>query len=267
MRKKSIIAGSIFIILFWPASFLWPKTLNFSIENSPYLIEKTLIVEKNDVFTAEPGVVIEMAKNAKIIIKGKIDICGYPKGGEVIFKAVGPYQNYHKGFWGGIVIKSKEKNKISYAVIQHSRVGIKIEKGAFAEITNNIITQNKTGVKIENAKNFILRRNSFLGNFTDIEAENSSGKIDGNFFQGSLVVIKLKNAYPEIENNYIKQAYKDALLCDNAKSLKLGKNWWGSSKKEKVKSLIIQEGEGAVSFEPFLKKAPDLRQVGVDLKE
>jgi hypothetical protein len=63
-------------------------------------------VKKWDTFTVESGVVIELAKDASVIIEGRINIAGYPRGGEVIFKAVDPSQNYNKGFWQGVIIHS-----------------------------------------------------------------------------------------------------------------------------------------------------------------
>lgn len=266
MRK--IARELIFLFLFFLAyPYSYGRQIKLTVDNSPYYIPQRFVVKEADTLTAEPGVVIEMGKDASLIVEGKIDICGYPKGGEVIFKAARPYQNYHKGYWSGIIIKSPRKNRLNYVVVQHARTGIELEEGASAEIANNIITQNKSGLKAKGAKELIVRRNSFLGNFTDIELENTSAKIANNFFQGSLVGIKLDEAYPKIEGNYFKKVYKYALAADNEKELKLGKNWWGYGDKEEIKHLISQEGKGAIYFEPFLEKAPDLTEVGVDLKE
>ena len=262
--RKGIVA--IFFI-FLAFSRCQAETIKFLIEDSPYCIRRDLVIEEGDIFTAEPGVVIEMAKDASIIVEGRIDISGYPKGGEVIFKAVGPPQNYHKGFWHGIIIKSKEKNLIQYAVIQHSKIGIKLAKGSCANLSNNIITQNKTGIRAEGAKELFIARNTFLGNFTDIELYNTAGIIKNNFFQGSLIAIKLNAAYPQIKDNYFKQVYKTALEADNGRDFHCGENWWGSANTEKIQDLISQKGKGRVNFEPFLEKAPDLKEAGVDLKE
>jgi hypothetical protein len=260
------------MFLFTSLSFLilpccWAETIAFLIEDSPYYVGQDLVIEKDQTFTAEPGVVIEIAKNVGIIVKGRINICGYPKNGAIIFKARGPHRNYHKGFWQGIVIKSGEKNSISYAVIQHSKVGIEAAKGSSVDITNNIITQNKTGVKAEGPGEFFIARNSFLGNFTDIEIADSAGSITRNFFQGSLIGIKLSQAYPKIENNYFKELHKYAVVSSNERALRLDKNWWGSADKEKIQGLIFEEGEGKINFEPFLREPPGLgEESSLDLK-
>ena len=263
MRKGIVTIFFIFLAF----SRCQAETIKFLIEGSPYCIRRDLVIKEGDIFTVEPGVVIEMAKDASIIVEGRIDISGYPKGGEVIFKAVGPPQNYHKGFWHGIIIKSKEKNVIQYAVIQHSKIGIKLVKGSCANLSNNIITQNKTGIRAEGAKELFIARNSFLGNFTDIELYNTASIIKNNFFQGSLIAIKLNAAYPQIKDNYFKQVYKTALEADNGRDFHCGENWWGSANAEKIQDLISQKGKGRVNFEPFLEKAPDLKEAGVDLKE
>lgn len=184
--RKNIIGIFLFMIMsifFLILSCSHAETIRFVIEDSPYYVHKDMVIKEGQTFTAEPGVAIEMAKDASIIIEGRIDISGYPRGGEVIFKAVGPSENYHKGFWKGIIIKSKEKNIISYMVIQHSKIAIEITGGSSADITNNIITQNKTGIKAEGVKELSVVRNSFLGNFTDIEIIDSTGSITRNFFR------------------------------------------------------------------------------------
>lgn len=259
--RKGIIAVILFLALFFlalPCSRA--DTIVFSIEGSPYYIQEDLIIKKGEALIAEPGAVIEMAKGAGIIIEGRLDISGYPKGSEVIFKSVGPHENYRKGFWKGIVIKSKEKNRINCAVIQHSNIGIEALKGSSVDITRNIITQNKTGIRAEEAEKISVAGNSFLNNFTDIEIAGRAGPITGNFFEGSLTGIALKQAYPKIEGNYFKQLHKYALVSHNARGLKLGENWWGCVDREKIGGLISSEGKGGVDFEPFLKKPPDLER-------
>jgi parallel beta-helix repeat protein len=254
-------------LLFLSLSYCSAETIKLVIENSPYLIKKDLIIKKHQTLAIEPNVVIEMAKDTSIIIEGRVEISGYPKGGGVIFKAEGPYPNYHKGFWKGVVIKSKQKNVINYAIVQHAKVGIEVQADSSLNITNNIITQNKTGVKLTDCQNVSISRNSFLSNFTDIDLENSGGKVVNNFFQGSLLCLKLKEGYSRIEDNFFKQVYKGIIESDNEKNLTLSKNWWGSADKDEIAAMILQQGDGAVIFEPFLEQAPDLSTVGVDLKE
>ena len=242
------------------------ETIKFLIEDSPYYVRQDLVIKEGQTFTVEPGVVIEMAKEAGIIIEGRIDISGYPKGGEVIFKAEGPPQNYHKGFWRGIIIKSKEKNVIQYAVIQHSKIGIELAKGSCANLTNNIITQNKTGIRAEGVKEFSIVRNSFLGNFIDIEIIDSAGSVEKNYFEDSLTALILKEGYPRIQKNFFKQVYKNLVECYNAKYLPAGENFWGSADEEEIKARIFQGGRGFFIFKPYLLEPPDLKEVGVDLK-
>lgn len=253
------LRGLIFMVLFFLAlSNCQAETIKFVVENSPYYIQKGLLVKKGDTFTVEPGVVIEMAKDASLIVEGKIDITGYFMGGEVIFKAVGPSGNYHKGFWKGIVIKSKEKNIIKYAVIQHSKIGIELVKGASANIANNIITQNKSGIKAVGVKELSIVGNSFLGNFIDIEATGSAGLLEKNYFEGSLTALSLKESYPRIQKNTFKQAHKNLVECYNEKDLLAGENFWGSADEIVIQGQMLQGGKGKFIFKPFLKEPPDL---------
>lgn len=87
--RKSIIVIFLFMSLFSLAalSCCRAETIGFLIEDSPYYIRQNLVIKEGQTFTAEPGVVIEMAKDARIIVEGRIDISGYPKGGEIVFKA------------------------------------------------------------------------------------------------------------------------------------------------------------------------------------
>lgn len=204
-----------------------------------------------------------MAKDASVIIEGKIDIVGYPSGGEVIFKASGPSQNYNKGFWKGIIIKSKEKNTIKYAVIQHSKIGIELIDDYPINITNNIITQNKTGIKAVGVKELSIAGNNFLGNFIDIEVTDSAGLIERNYFEGSLTALILKEGYPRIQKNSFKQVHKNLVECYNEKDLSAGENFWGSAGEE-IKGRILQGGKGKFIFKPFLKEPPDLGKAEKD---
>jgi len=144
-----------------------------------------------------------------------------------------------------------------------------------------------------------VARNIFLGNFVDIEMEESRGIIEKNYFDGSLTCVKLGESYPRILRNYFKQAYKNIIESNNKRDLAAGENWWGpakvnsikplgaaakngqqhqqvtekaSSKKKvlrsnSIKNFISEKGEGKIKFEPFLKKPPDLTDVGIDLME
>lgn len=257
--RKNIIAIFIFTLLFSFTLFdCQAEAIKFVIDNSPYYVPKDLLIKKGDTFTVEPGVVIEMAKDASVIIEGRIDMAGYPRGGEVIFKASGPSQNYNKGFWKGIIIKSKEKNAIKYAVIQHSKIGIELIEDASVSIVNNIITQNKTGIKAAGVKGLSITGNNFLGNFIDMEVTDSAGLIEGNYFEGSLTGLSLKEGYPRIQKNFFKQVHKNLVECYNEKDLLAGENFWGSAREEEIKGRILQGGKGKFIFKPFLKEPPDL---------
>jgi hypothetical protein len=265
--RKSIIVIFLFASLSFLALPCWgAETIAFVIEDSPYYLHQDLVIKEGEIFTAEPGVVIEMAKDASIIVEGRIDISGYPKGGEIVFKAQEPAQNYHKGFWKGIIIKSKQRNLISYCVIQHAKVGIEVKSDSSVNITSNIVTQNKTGIKAEEVKELSIVRNNFLSNFIDIELADSTGSIERNYFVGSLTCLRLKQGYPRIQRNFFKQAYKNIIESYNESELSAGRNFWGSADEELIKNRIFQGGKGKFIFKPYLLEPPDLRQVGVDLK-
>jgi|GEM_PF-1219964 len=267
MRRNAIVIF-LFVILFLLFSFYCQaEVIELVVEDSPYYIFKDLIIKEGQTFIIEPCVVINVAKNANMTIRGRIKASGYPRGGEVIFKAIGPHQNYHKGFWQGIIIESNQENIIEYTVIQHAKTGIEVRPGACANIINNIITQNKTGIITQQADKLSITRNSFLGNFSDIVLQETEGAVESNFFQGSLKAITLKESYPDISNNYFKQLRNSAIESYNKHNFRLGENWWGSADREEIKTLIIQKGGGRIIFEPFLEKMPDLRKAGVDLKE
>ena len=245
----------------------WAKAVELVVENSPYLVTGQLIIKKGDVLSAEPGVVLEMGKDAEIVIEGRVDISGYPKGGEVVFKVQGASGNAHKGFWKGIVVKSEENNLINYAIVQHAKTGITIVSGSSAKISNNIITQNKTGVKAGDTQDLYIARNSFLGNFTDIVMKESCSNVKKNFFQGSLTCLKLIESYPQVEGNYFEKAHKYVMESVNERDLVLRENWWGRGDRKGINDLISLEGKGKVHFDSFLKEPQPLNEVGVDLAE
>lgn len=234
-----------------------------AIENSPYIVYKDLIIKEGQTLSADPGVVIEVVKDISIIVEGRINLVGYPLGGQIVFKPVSPHQNYHKGFWNGIIIKSKDNNVITYAVIQHAKTGITLESGCVADISKNVITQNKTGMNIKDVKDFSVVRNTFASNFIDVECNDSNGLIEKNSFTGSLTSIKLTESYPMMRNNYFDKIYKYILESDNKKDLQLGENWWGTDDEEQIKKTISLEGKGDINFVPYLNKAPDLSDVGM----
>ena len=260
----ALITGFFFLV---SPTVGWARAVELVVEESPYLVTGQLIIKKGDVLSVEPGVILEMRKDASIIIEGMVDISGYPKGGEVIFKVHGSSENAHKGFWEGIIVKSGENNLINYAVIQHAKTGITIERGASVKIRNNIITQNKRGIKTGGAQDLSIIRNSFLGNFTDIEMKESHGKVKKNYFQGSLICLKLIESYPQVEGNYFKQAHKCIMEFNNDSDLTITENWWGRGDREGIKGLISLSGKGEVYFDTFLKEPQPLNEVGVDLGE
>jgi len=123
-KVVTVLSTGIFFFISLTAG--WTGAVELVVENSPYLVTGRLVIKKGDVLSAEPGVVLEMGQNAEIVIEGRVDISGYPKGGEIIFKVQGAPRNAHKGFWKGIIVKSKENNVINYAVIQHAKTGITV---------------------------------------------------------------------------------------------------------------------------------------------
>ena len=260
----ALIMGIFFLI---SPAVGWARAVELVVENSPYTVTGQLIIKKGDVLSAEPGVVLEMGKDAEIVIEGRVDISGYPKGGEVVFKVQGPSGNAHKGFWKGIVVKSRENNLINYAVIQHAKTGITVERGASVKIRNNIITQNKRGIKAGDVQDLSIVRNSFLGNFTDIEMKESHGNVEKNCFQGSLICLKLLESYPQVEGNYFKQAHKCIMEFNNDSDLTITENWWGRGDREGIKGLISLSGKGTVHFDSFLKEPLLREEVGADLAE
>ncbi len=264
-KAVTVLSTGIFFLITLTAG--WAGAVELVVEDSPYVVTGELVIKKGDVLSAEPGVVLEMRKDAEIVIEGRVDISGYPKGGEVIFKVQGPSENAHKGFWKGIIIKSGGNNLINYAVIQHAKTGITIARGASAKIKNTIITQNKKGIRAEGAQDLSIGRNTFLGNFIDIEMKESHGIVEKNYFDGSLTCVKLRESYPQIRKNYFKQAYKNIIESNNKRDLTAGENWWGVAEVTSIKNFISLQEEGTVKFEPFLKEPPDLSDVGVDLME
>jgi len=115
-------------------------------------------------------------------------------------------------------------------------------------------------------KEFSIVRNSFLGNFIDIEIIDSAGSVEKNYFEGSLTCLRLKQGYPRIQRNFFKQAYKNMIESYNESELQAGENWWGSADEEVIKNRISQRGKGKFIFKPYLLEPPDLKEVGVDLK-
>ncbi len=264
-KVVTVLSTGIFFLISLTAG--WTGAVELVVDNSPYLVTGRLVIKKGDVLSAEPGVILEMGKDAEIVIEGRVDISGYPKGGEVIFKVQGPSENAHKGFWKGIIVKSGENNLINYAVIQHAKTGITIARGASVKIHNNIITQNKKGIKAEGAQDLSIERNSFLGNFTDVEMKESGGIVFRNYFQGSLTCLRLLESYPHVQGNYFKQAHKYVMESYNERDLMITENWWGRGDREGIKGLISLEGKGKIHFDSFLKEPPDLSDVGIDLME
>jgi len=261
----TVLITGIFLLISLTAG--WSEAVELVVENSPYLVTGRLVIKNGDVLSVEPGVVLEMGRDAEIVIEGRVDISGYPKGGEVIFKVQGPSGSAHKGFWKGIVVKSRENNLINYAIVQHAKTGITIVSGSSVKILNNTITQNKIGVKAEGAQDLSIARNSFLGNFTDIEMKESYGNVKKNYFQGSLTCLKLLESYPQVEGNYFEQAHKYVMEFNNDSDLAITENWWGRGDRKRIKDLISLEGKGKVHFDSFLKEPQQLNEVGVDLAE
>ena len=108
-----IFAGSAIAQTILSGNLTCSKTLALS--GSPYYATSNIIVLNGCVLTVEPGVEIQMAENAHLIIRGKANFMG---------TAAQPIYIHAKDtIWGNILLDSTltQKSSFNYVVIENAR--------------------------------------------------------------------------------------------------------------------------------------------------
>ena len=112
----------------------------------PYIITGTLTVDIGKKFVLQPGVVVEFAASAQLVVNGTVVIHG-EAGNKVILEGI----NKEPGSWLGVAIRPDSKDSvIENAIIEWATNGVSVN-GTYALVQNNtILNFTGSGVRLSN---------------------------------------------------------------------------------------------------------------------
>ncbi|MBI4652203.1 right-handed parallel beta-helix repeat-containing protein, partial [Candidatus Desantisbacteria bacterium] len=207
MIKKSHVFAYCLLFISVMQTCIYANILEYSIKketklikkDSPYIIEKDLVIEKGATLIIEPGVIIKFAPNIgntknKIIVHGTLIAKG-EENNRIYFTS-----EYQKpGVWGGIIFiknDNREKSIIEYCQIEFSTCGV----GAFSsspDIVNNVFYSNEVAIVCEDYSSPKIFKNNLLQNGT---FRSVAGGISCAFYSS-----------PEIRDNSIEKTLGDGI--------------------------------------------------------
>ncbi|MBI4650761.1 right-handed parallel beta-helix repeat-containing protein, partial [Candidatus Desantisbacteria bacterium] len=190
----------------------------WSIKESPYFIENTLIIEKGATLIIEPDVKVIFKKissenKINLIVYGAINAVGQ-KNNNIVFTSDYPVS----GAWGGIIFENNDnqvKSEVSYCRIEYAACGIGCFKSS-PVIKNNIFSFNEVAIVCENRASPIIDNNFLTENgvFRSIPggiscALYSDPKITNNIIEKNKGYGICASTYsrPIISNNIIRQVW------------------------------------------------------------
>ncbi len=119
------------------------------LDNSPYVFENDITVDKHSVLVVEPGVVLQFAPGAGLYVQGQLVVAG-SRNSSVIFKSASSLPK--SGDWKGIFIATDSPTEIRHALISGAENGIVIENSTLNLETVIIEKTTSRGVYAKNSK-------------------------------------------------------------------------------------------------------------------
>jgi hypothetical protein len=189
------------------------------INDKPYLVFNSMLVDTNEVLTIEEGVIVHFHRNSRLYVAGSLVVNG-TKDYPVTFQGDRLEQLYRDipGQWDGLwLLPGSHDNRINYAIIKNGIIGIESDtlEGSGTptiEISNSIII-NMSAVGILGLGTTIKASNCVIGNCGQYAlALLIGGSYEfyhctianywGSFTTRSNPAVVLNNYYKDINDNY-----------------------------------------------------------------
>lgn len=163
-----------------PTTLACNETL--AILGSPYIVNSSITIQNGCKLTVNPGVVIKMAENTHLIVKGKVDFLG---------TASQPIHIQAKDtIWGNIFLDSTgtQKSTFKYVIIENARHSVTLNQEPAAiygyysslEIQNCYFKNNLRCISIYQCPNAIIKD-------CTLDSTNLGEKIHGQYCDGAVV--------------------------------------------------------------------------------
>lgn len=263
----------------------------WTLEKSPYIVKKSILVEENITLTIEPGVNILVDRGMApengvpganfIEVRGSLLANGTPSR-KIIFTS--SETNPQSRDWRGIIHENiKGVVEISYCDISYADVVSlnqvdkfnhnKVAYGGFGvmnagEIMNNIIEYNYYGIDTQkigddnfkyNIQNNIIRFNETMGIRLQTEAAVIKNNIINNNGEGIQMGRDTSNAKITMNNIY-NNNYYNAICLDE--TCNLGQNWWGTTDLSEIEKKLYdsysQFGTIKINYKPILQSEVEI---------
>jgi hypothetical protein len=204
------------------------------INDKPYLVFNSMLIDTNEVLTIEEGVIIHFHRDSRLYVAGTIVVNG-TKDNPVTFQGDRLEQLYKDipGQWDGLrLLPGSHDNRINYGIIKNGIIGIEADTLASLvtptlEISNSVIL-NMSAVGILGLGTTIKASNCVIGNcgqfalalliggsyeFYHCTIANYWGSyILGNVTTRSTPAVALKNYYEDINGNYQIRPFEKAFF-------------------------------------------------------
>jgi len=261
------------------------------LENSPYLLYSTLVIEENVTLTIEPGVTIKLygpnysaiytppptgvtnINGTSIIVKGTL-VANGTENKKITFTSASTSPEPFD--WDAIEFKETSVNSIiNYCIFEYGFRGIccwgssptisnntirNFEDNGImcvdsnATIINNTIVNNCDGIQCTRANPFIFN-NTILYNRRGVWCEYSSPSIlRNNISHNDQGIHIVSSSTPVINNNIILNNTKCGIgvWYNNGLIVNAEYNWWGTTNDTEIGEMII----GDVDYNPWLNSMP-----------
>lgn len=91
----------------------------WKVDNSPYVVDSTLVVEKGQTLIIEPGVIVRFDPGVALVVRGNLIAQGTAED-SIVFTSDGMLDENHPNLWGGIIFEDCSNESIlEYCKIEH----------------------------------------------------------------------------------------------------------------------------------------------------
>lgn len=156
--------------------------VNWTLQNSPYIVAGDIVVNSNATLKIQPGVIVKFNENFSLTIYGRLSSIGTTTN-RIIFTSNKPEPS--AGDWSTIKFLGRGNSSfvLQYCVVEYALNGITIQSERSAVIENSEISNNLyNGIKVVGQSNLLIKQNviKFNGNGIIGRGNLSSGLVVTN---------------------------------------------------------------------------------------
>jgi parallel beta-helix repeat protein len=227
------------------------------------------VVHRGITLTVEPGTVVKFEwidddhndiGDGELTVEGTLISKG-TKEKPILYTSAQP--NPRMRDWTFVQISVSKNSVVEHSIFEYGFSGLQVHYSK-SEVRDSLFRYNYEGIRFSTT-DVLIEHNDFIENFYGIrtEANGSRTTIRNNRFKGNehayFPVRKTGSTVKFFDNNIEDSVQYNVNFGQNqAESLDLTNNWWGTTDREKIVEKFYDKTKdkslGAVIFEPFLTK-------------